>query len=107
MEPDVEEFDPEQQKKPKRQPPYNVIVYNDDKHTYEYVIETFQKVFGYPPEKGFILADRIHRTGRAIVWTGTRELAELKVDQVRGAGTDFHASTPVEFPLRCECEPAS
>jgi len=107
MEPDVKEFDPEQQKKPKRQPPYNVVVYNDDKHTYEYVIETFQKVFGYPPEKGFILADRIHMTGMAIVWTGTRELAELKVDQVRSAGTDFYASTPVEFPLRCECEPAS
>ena len=107
MDPEIEELDPEQQKKPRRQPPYNVVVYNDDKHTYQYVIDTLKKVFGYPEEKGFLLADRIHRTGQAIVWTGTRELAELKVDQIKSAGNDMYATAPVEWPLRCDCEPAN
>ena len=104
--PEVAEFEPERKRKPKKQPPYNVIVYNDDQHTYEYVIKTLEKVFGYPPEKGFQLADQIHRIGQAVVWTGTRELAELKVDQIKGAGKDFYAKEPVDWPLRCECVPA-
>ena len=33
--------------KPKKQPPYAVIVFNDEEHTFEYVIETLMKVFGY------------------------------------------------------------
>ena len=33
--------------KPKKQPPYAVIVLNDDEHSFPYVIDTFSKVFGY------------------------------------------------------------
>ena len=50
--------------KPKPQPPYAVIVLNDDLHTFPYVIETFQKVFGYPAEKGHQLAEEIVRKRR-------------------------------------------
>jgi len=34
-------------------PPYNVILLDDDDHSYEYVILMLKKVFGYPIEKGF------------------------------------------------------
>ncbi|MCG3178873.1 MAG: ATP-dependent Clp protease adapter protein ClpS [Phycisphaerae bacterium] len=91
--------------KPRPQPPYAVVVYNDDEPTFEYVIETFMKVFGYPQEKGFQLAREIHARGRAVVWSGSKEVAELKRDQVRGAGTDFYASQPVTFPLGVDIEP--
>ena len=39
--------------KPRKQPPYAVVVLNDEEHTFEYVIETLMKVFGYPHEKSF------------------------------------------------------
>lgn len=91
--------------KPKRLPPYAVIVLNDDLHTFDYVIETFKKVFGYVHEKCFQLAWQIHTQGRAIVWTGPKEVAELKQDQIRGAGTDFYARQPVKFPLGVVIEP--
>jgi ATP-dependent Clp protease adaptor protein ClpS len=91
--------------KPKPQPPYAVIVLNDDLHTFPYVIETFQKVFGYSQEKGFQLAEQIHLRGQALVWSGTRELAELKQEQVRSAGTDYYANPPVKFPLGVRVEP--
>src|SRR5262249_1919325 len=42
--------------KTKRQPPYNVILHNDDDHSFEYVIRMLQRLFGYPPEKGFLMA---------------------------------------------------
>lgn len=35
------------------QPPYNVILLNDDDHTYRYVIEMLQAIFGFPPKRGF------------------------------------------------------
>src|SRR5438270_12206022 len=78
--------------KPKKQPPYAVIVFNDDEHSFQYVIDAFSKVFGYPREKSYTLAVQIHTSGRGIVWSGTRELAELKRDQIRSCGPDFHAS---------------
>lgn len=89
----------------KRQPPYAVVVLNDALHTFDYVIETFQKVFGYSVEKGAQLALQIHRDGRGIVWSGTRELAELKVEQIKGAGPDLYAQVRVDFPLGSFVEP--
>jgi ATP-dependent Clp protease adaptor protein ClpS len=84
---------------PKTQPPYAVVVFNDDIHTFEYVVGTFMKVFGYAEEKSFTLALQIHNEGRGIVWSGTRELAELKRDKIRGAGHDFNGVRAVESPL--------
>jgi ATP-dependent Clp protease adaptor protein ClpS len=95
----------DEQTKPRQQPPYAVIILNDDLHTFDYVIETLQKVFGYPQQKCEQLAETVHREGEAHVWTGTLELAELKRDQIRGAGPDFYAKQTVKFPLGVRLEP--
>ncbi len=92
--------------KPKRQPQYGVIVYNDDEHTFPYVIEVFQKVFGYNQEKCVKLALDIHHQGRALVWAGWKEAAELKVELIKSAGKDYYAvAGPVAYPLECRAEP--
>ena len=91
--------------KPKVQPPYAVVVLNDDEHSFQYVIDTFMKVFGYPLEKSYSLALQIHTEGKAIVWSGTREVAELKRDQIRSAGPDFYGEKKVDFPLGMTIEP--
>ncbi len=91
--------------RPKQQPRYAVVVLNDDVHTFEYVILALAKVFGYSTERGHQLASEVHTTGRAIVWTGALEHAELKRDQLRGMGPDVFASKPVTFPLGVELEP--
>lgn len=74
--------------RPKRQPPYNVVLIDDDDHTYEYVIAMLRRVFGYPVERGFQLASEVDATGRAILITTTLEHAELKRDQVHAFGAD-------------------
>ena len=56
-------------------------------------------------QKSFALAVAIHNAGRGIVWSGTRELAELKRDQIRSCGPDFHATAKVTFPLGVTIEP--
>jgi ATP-dependent Clp protease adaptor protein ClpS len=80
--------DVEQDQKTQRQPPYNVILLNDDDHTYEYVIEMLRALFGYPIEKGFELAKIVDTQGRAIVCTTSLERAELKRDQIHAYGPD-------------------
>jgi ATP-dependent Clp protease adaptor protein ClpS len=77
-----------EQEATKRQPPYNVILLNDDDHSFEYVIGMLRKLFGHPPEKGMRMAEEVHTTGRVIVLTTALELAELKRDQIHAYGPD-------------------
>lgn len=77
-----------QRKKPKRQPRYNVILWDDQEHTPDYVVAMMQKLFGHPMEKGIQIAVEVDSRGRAIVLTTTREHAELKRDQIHAFGKD-------------------
>ena len=72
----------------KRQPPYNVVLWNDDDHSYEYVILMLESLFAYPLEKGFLMAKEVDTQGRVIVLTTTMEHAELKRDQIHAYGKD-------------------
>lgn len=74
--------------RPKKQPRYHVVLWNDDDHTYQYVVTMLQKLFGHPPEKGFLLAKEVDSQGRVIVLTTTKEHAELKRDQIHSFGAD-------------------
>src|SRR5438132_7558541 len=76
------------EEKTKRQPPYNVVLLNDDDHSFEYVIAMLQKLFGHPPEKGYQMAVEVHTRGRVVVDTTSKERAELKRDQIHAFGPD-------------------
>jgi len=78
----------EEKEKTKRQPPYNVILHNDDDHSFDYVIGMLQKLFGHPREKGLLMAWKVHTDGRVIVDTTSKERAELKRDQIHAFGAD-------------------
>jgi ATP-dependent Clp protease adaptor protein ClpS len=69
-------------------PPYNVVLLDDDDHSYEYVILMLKKVFGHPIEKGFEMAQEVDSTGRVVVATTNLEQAELKRDQIQAFGPD-------------------
>jgi ATP-dependent Clp protease adaptor protein ClpS len=77
-----------QDRKLKRQPPYNVVLLNDDDHTVDYVVHMMQTLFGHPVEKGLQIAREVHETGRCIVSTCTKEVAELKQEQIHAFGPD-------------------
>jgi len=74
--------------KPKKEPRFHVILWNDDDHTYEYVIIMLHVIFGYPAEKGFRLALEVDTYGKAIVFTSSLEQAEIKRDMILGFGPD-------------------
>ena len=79
----------------KRQPRYHVILWNDDHHTYQYVIQMMRNLFGHSVEQGFQIASAVDMRGRAICLTTTREHAELKRDQIHAFGRD---------PLMKDCQ---
>lgn len=84
----IEELDSETETTSKLLPPYNVILMNDDDHTVDYVVRMMKKIFGYPDEKGVKIAVKVHEEGRCIVWTGPKEVAELKQEQIHAFGAD-------------------
>jgi len=66
---------------------WRVIVCNDNHNTFEHVAATLARVLpGVSLDRGHQLADSIHNKGQAIVWSGTRELAEHYWEQLNSAG---------------------
>ena len=64
-----------------------VIVRNDDHNTFDHVASTLAKVIpGISVERGYRIADEIHNTGQAVVWSGAREPAEHYWEQLKAAG---------------------
>ena len=57
--------------------PWNVIVLNDNHNTFQGVAAALASTLpDLSYDQGLRFADRIHNTGRAIVWSGHREVAE-------------------------------
>jgi ATP-dependent Clp protease adaptor protein ClpS len=66
---------------------WRVIVLNDDHNTFDHVARTLARTIpGVTIDQGYAIADRIHTSGRAIVWTGMKEPAELYWEMLRDAG---------------------
>ena len=94
-------------RKPRRQPRYHVVLWNDDDHTYDYVVAMLRKLFGHPAERGVVLARQVDKQGRAIVLTTTKEHAELKRDQIHAFGADrLLARSKGSMSATIEPEPA-
>ena len=66
---------------------WRVIVLNDDHNTFDHVARSLARFIpGISMDAGYAMADKIHNAGRAIVWTGQQEQAELYWEQLRDAG---------------------
>jgi ATP-dependent Clp protease adaptor protein ClpS len=66
---------------------WRVIVLNDNHNTFDGVAATLSRVIpGVSLDEGYAIADRIHNSGQAIVWSGQKELAEHYWEQLKDAG---------------------
>ena len=66
---------------------WRVIVLNDDHNTFEGVAFALaQTIPGVDYDRGMALANKIHSSGRAIVWSGHQEQAELYWEQLKAYG---------------------
>src|SRR5438105_737318 len=85
-------------------PPYHVILANDDYHSPEFVVGVLFKVFSYELERCWLLMLEAHNSGRSVIWTGAKEVAELKQEQT----STFHEKRGDKDlgPLGVSIEPA-
>jgi ATP-dependent Clp protease adaptor protein ClpS len=61
---------------------WTVVVFDDPVNLMDYVAKVFQKVFGYSRARAEDLMMTVHTAGKALVWSGGRERAELYVQQL-------------------------
>jgi ATP-dependent Clp protease adaptor protein ClpS len=74
---------------------WRVIVLNDNHNTFEGVAFALAETIpGVDYDQGMRLANRIHSSGQAVVWSGNREPAELYHAQLEGRGLTM-------APLEC------
>ncbi|HEY7312979.1 MAG TPA: ATP-dependent Clp protease adaptor ClpS [Gemmataceae bacterium] len=92
---------PEQETHQRRLPPYHVIIENDDYHSQTFVVAVLCKALGHSVDRSCQLMLQAHTTGRAIVWTGPKEVAELKAEQIGTFREEPYG------PLGCTIEPAN
>lgn len=91
---------------PRHEPNYHVIIWNDEEHTYEYVIEMLMTIFAHSHEKAFEITREVDMAGKGIAITCHKELAELKRDQVLGYGADPLMPEESKGSIRATIEPA-
>lgn len=74
--------------------PAQIIVFNDDFNTFEWVIECFMQVLGHSSEQAEQLALIIHNKGKATVKSGTKDelipLCGALVDRGLSAEVEEH-----------------
>lgn len=74
---------------PAAAPRWNVILVDDDDHSYDYVIEMLAKLFRHDVNRAYQMAKEVDASGRVIVETTMLERAEFKRDQIHAFGADW------------------
>ena len=97
---------PARSARPKKPVLWNVVLLDDDDHTYQYVVEMLGAVCGHTPRRAFSAARYVDTRGRAVVYTAHRELAELKREQIMTYGADGLVAS-CATSMRATLEPAA
>jgi ATP-dependent Clp protease adaptor protein ClpS len=88
----------EEKIKVKKPPLYKVILHNDDYTTMEFVVYILMDFFGKTRQDAIITMVDVHKKGRGIAGVYSKEIAEIKVYQVR------QEADKNGFPLKCTME---
>ncbi|MCY4485325.1 MAG: ATP-dependent Clp protease adaptor ClpS [Spirochaetaceae bacterium] len=84
-----------------REPPrYEVLMHNDHYTTMDFVVSVLEGIFYKSPSEATRIMLAIHRHGAGRCGVYTREVAEMKVEQVH------RLARKNEFPLRCSMQEA-
>jgi ATP-dependent Clp protease adaptor protein ClpS len=70
-------------------PLFNVVLLDDDEHTYDYVVEMLCKLFLMSEPEAYQKAVEVDTAGRVIVITCELPQAEFGRDQIHGYGADW------------------
>jgi ATP-dependent Clp protease adaptor protein ClpS len=89
------------------EPNYHVILWNDNEHSPQYVIDMLIRLFSHSLAQAYDIAWRIDHLGKAVAGTCHRELAELRREQIQTYGADFSLPDARRISMRASLEPAA
>lgn len=89
----------------KHAPLYNVILWDDDTHTYEYVIKMLMEIFLMKFEDAYRHTLEVDKKGKTVCLTTHLERAELKVEMIQSFGPDILMQNS-KGPMHATIEPA-
>ena len=95
-----------EQTRDRKEPNYHVIIWNDEEHTYDYVVRLLMTLFGHTEAKAYDITWEVDHAGKGIAFTCHQELAELKRDQVLAYGADPAMPKVSKGSIRATIEPA-
>jgi len=84
-------------------PRYKVVLFNDDSHSYAYVVAMLHEIFGISHEAAFELAKQVDSMGKVVVYVGPMEHAEFKREQILAFGPDPNIPHSQDS-MNCELE---
>jgi len=87
-------------------PLYNVVLLDDNSHTYEYVIEMLIRLFCFSENGALAHAREVDITGRTIVITCELPQAEFAREQIQNYGADWRIPES-KGSMRAIVEPAT
>ncbi len=73
-------------KPPQPLPPWKVLLHNDDKNTYDYVVSTITQLTSLNEQDAVARMTEAHKTGLALLLTTHKERAELYQEQFTSKG---------------------
>jgi ATP-dependent Clp protease adaptor protein ClpS len=82
----------------KKPPMYHVFLLNDDYTTMDFVVSILEKVFHKSTVEATQIMLHVHKNGKGLAGTYTREIAETKVKTVHALAREY------EFPMKCTME---
>ncbi len=100
-------LEPDTETRTRLLPPYHVLIENDDDHSQLFVILVLRKVFGFDEPAAIRYMHHAEEHGEAVVWTGSKEVAELKLEQLRTFHEKHWQDGRNLGPIRCRIEPAT
>jgi ATP-dependent Clp protease adaptor protein ClpS len=82
----------------KKPPLYRVFLLNDDYTTMDFVVQILERIFHKSTVEATQIMLHVHKNGKGLAGTFTKEIAETKVGEVHSLAREH------EFPLRCAME---
>jgi ATP-dependent Clp protease adaptor protein ClpS len=70
-------------------PLYQVVLLDDDDHTYDYVVEMLQNIFIFTFDQAYRHAEEVDRSGRTVLIQCELREAEYGRDQIQAYGPDW------------------